>query len=112
MAATLAEGETVMQNCAREPEVADLADAAQQDGRANRRRGHFHHSQSRASAKLHGARHRIIPDRIEAGTFIIAGALTGGDLNVAGCDPTHLGALLEKLAEVRREHTATADPCA
>src|SRR5260370_17165118 len=50
-------------------------------------------------AKLHGARHRIIPDRIEAGTFILAGALTGGDLNVAGCDPAHLTAILQKLAE-------------
>ncbi|MFY9702458.1 MAG: UDP-N-acetylglucosamine 1-carboxyvinyltransferase, partial [Terriglobales bacterium] len=49
--------------------------------------------------KLHGARHRIIPDRIEAGTFIIAAALTGGDLNVAGCDPAHLTAILQKLAE-------------
>jgi UDP-N-acetylglucosamine 1-carboxyvinyltransferase len=49
---------------------------------------------------LHGARHRIIPDRIEAGTFIIAAALTGGDLNVAGCEPRHLQALLQKLEEV------------
>ncbi len=51
-------------------------------------------------AKLHGAKHRIIPDRIEAATFIIAGALTGGDLNVTDCDPRHLGALLQKLEEV------------
>src|SRR5205823_1344148 len=50
--------------------------------------------------KLRGARHRIIPDRIEAGTFIIAGALTGGDLMVSNCDPKHLGALLQKLQEV------------
>jgi UDP-N-acetylglucosamine 1-carboxyvinyltransferase len=49
--------------------------------------------------KLGGARHRIIPDRIEAGTFVIAGALAGGDLIVANCDPTHLGALLKKLQE-------------
>jgi UDP-N-acetylglucosamine 1-carboxyvinyltransferase len=48
---------------------------------------------------LHGARHRINPDRIEAGTFLIAGAISGGDLNVDGCDPSHLGALLDKLAE-------------
>jgi UDP-N-acetylglucosamine 1-carboxyvinyltransferase len=59
-------------------------------------------------SKLHGARHRIIPDRIEAGTFILAGALTGGDVNVAGCDPRHLGALLQKLEEVgvKTAHTA------
>ena len=50
-------------------------------------------------AKLHGARHRIIPDRIEAGTFIIAGALTGGDLNVTACEPKHLTAILQKLKE-------------
>jgi UDP-N-acetylglucosamine 1-carboxyvinyltransferase len=60
-------------------------------------------------AKLHGARHRIIPDRIEAATFIIAGALTSGDLNVAGCDPNHLGALLEKLNEVGVKTARTAD---
>ncbi len=59
-------------------------------------------------SKLHGARHRIIPDRIEAATFIIAGALTGGDLNVAGCDPRHLDALLQKLDEagVKTAHNA------
>jgi UDP-N-acetylglucosamine 1-carboxyvinyltransferase len=50
-------------------------------------------------SKLHGARHRIIPDRISAGTFIVAGALTGGDLNVAGCEPAHLTAILQKLEE-------------
>jgi UDP-N-acetylglucosamine 1-carboxyvinyltransferase len=60
-------------------------------------------------AKLHGARHRIIPDRIEAATFIIAGALTGGDLNVAGCDPNHLGALLEKLNETGVKTARTGD---
>ena len=48
-------------------------------------------------AKLHGARHRINPDRIEAGTFLIAGAITGGDLNVDCCNPAHLGALIAKL---------------
>ena len=49
--------------------------------------------------KLHGARHRIIPDRIEAGTFLVAGALTGGDLLVSGCEPLHLNALLQKLED-------------
>ncbi|HTR68580.1 MAG TPA: hypothetical protein VMH85_22560, partial [Terriglobales bacterium] len=60
-------------------------------------------------SRLHGAKHRIIPDRIEAGTFIIAGALTGGDLNVAGCDPGHLGALLQKLEESGVKTSVTAD---
>ncbi|HSE49425.1 MAG TPA: hypothetical protein VLA96_09485, partial [Terriglobales bacterium] len=46
-----------------------------------------------------GAKHRIIPDRIEAGTFLIAAAITGGDLIVSGCDPRHLGAITQKLAE-------------
>jgi UDP-N-acetylglucosamine 1-carboxyvinyltransferase len=50
-------------------------------------------------SRLRGARHRIIPDRIEAGTFVIAGALTGGDLIVSNCDPKHLGALISKLQE-------------
>ena len=99
MAATLAEGETVLQNCAREPEVADLAASAQQDGSEDRRRRHSHHSHQRREP-LNGAKHRIIPDRIEAGTFLIAGAMTGGDLNIAGCDPAHLGAVLGKLKEV------------
>jgi len=49
--------------------------------------------------RLHGARHRINPDRIEAGTFLVAGAITGGDLNVDSCEPAHLGALIAKLEE-------------
>src|SRR3989441_2126100 len=99
MAATLAEGETILQNCAREPEVADLADLLNKMG------AHIHGAGTptiriKGVGKLRGAKHRIIPDRIEAGTFIIAAAMTGGDLNVTGCDPTHLGALLSKLHEV------------
>ena len=89
MAATLAEGETVMQNCAREPEVADLADLLNKMGARIEGAG-TPTIRVKGVSKLQGAKHRIIPDRIEAGTFIIAGALTGGDLNVAGCDPAHL----------------------
>jgi UDP-N-acetylglucosamine 1-carboxyvinyltransferase len=96
MAAALADGETVMQNCAREPEVADLADLLNKMG-ARIEGGGTSTIRIKGVAKLHGAKHRIIPDRIEAATFIIAGALTGGDLNVAGCEPAHLGALLQKL---------------
>ncbi|MGO9647940.1 MAG: UDP-N-acetylglucosamine 1-carboxyvinyltransferase [Terriglobales bacterium] len=96
MAAALADGETVMQNCAREPEVADLADLLNKMG-ARIEGGGTSTIRIKGVAKLHGAKHRIIPDRIEAATFIIAGALTGGDLNVSGCDPAHLGALLQKL---------------
>ena len=98
MAATRAEGETVLENCAREPEVVDLAMllnkmGAQIDGAGT------HTIRVRGVDKLHGARHRVIPDRIEAGTFIVAGALTGGDLQVTGCEPLHLNALLQKLEE-------------
>jgi UDP-N-acetylglucosamine 1-carboxyvinyltransferase len=96
MAATLADGETVMQNCAREPEVADLADLLNKMGAQIEGAG-TSTIRIKGVAKLHGAKHRIIPDRIEAATFIIAGALTGGDLNVSGCEPAHLGALLQTL---------------
>lgn len=99
MAATLAEGETIMQNCAREPEVADLADLLNKMGARIEGAGSAT-IRVKGVAKLHGARHRIIPDRIEAATFILAGALTGGDLNVANCEPHHLSALLQQLAEV------------
>jgi len=107
MAASLAEGETVMQNCAREPEVADLAELLNKMG-AHIEGAGTATIRVKGVSKLHGARHRIIPDRIEAATFIIAGALTGGDLNVAGCDPRHLGALLQKLDEagVKTAHNA------
>jgi UDP-N-acetylglucosamine 1-carboxyvinyltransferase len=109
MAATLAEGDTVMLNCAREPEVADLADLLNKMG-AHIEGAGTSTIHIKGVNKLHGAKHRIIPDRIEAGTFIMAGALTGGDLNVAGCEPRHLGALLQKLLEVgvRTAHTADA----
>jgi UDP-N-acetylglucosamine 1-carboxyvinyltransferase len=99
MAATLAEGETVMQNCAREPEVADLAALLNKMGAKIEGAGTAT-IRVKGVAKLGGAKHRIIPDRIEAATFILAGAVTGGDLNVSGCDPQHLGALLQKLGEV------------
>jgi UDP-N-acetylglucosamine 1-carboxyvinyltransferase len=99
MAATLAEGETVMQNCAREPEVADLAVLLNKMGARIEGAG-SPTIRVQGVNKLRGARHRIIPDRIEAGTFILAGALTGGDINVTACDPNHLSALLQKLEEV------------
>ncbi|MGD0929782.1 MAG: UDP-N-acetylglucosamine 1-carboxyvinyltransferase [Candidatus Korobacteraceae bacterium] len=98
MAATLAEGETVLENCAREPEVVDLAALLGKMGAQIEGAG-THSIRIRGVEKLRGARHRIIPDRIEAGTFIVAGALTGGDLLVTGCEPLHLDALLQKLEE-------------
>jgi len=108
MAAVLAEGETVMQNCAREPEVADLADLLNKMGARIEGAG-TSTIRIKGVSKLHGAKHRIIPDRIEAGTFIIAGALTGGDVNVSGCEPKHLTALLQKLAEAGVKTSVSAD---
>jgi len=108
MAAALADGETVMQNCAREPEVADLADLLNKMGARIEGAGTAT-IRVKGVATLHGAKHRIIPDRIEAGTFIVAGALTGGDINVAGCEPRHLGALLHKLDEAGVKCVHNAD---
>ncbi len=98
MAAVLAEGETLMENCAREPEVTDLAllltaMGAQIEGAGTST------IRVKGVAKLHGARHRINPDRIEAGTFLVAGAITGGDLCVANCNPAHITSVIRKLEE-------------
>jgi UDP-N-acetylglucosamine 1-carboxyvinyltransferase len=98
MAATLAEGETILQNCAREPEVADLAALLNKMGAKIEGAGTAT-IRVKGVSRLKGAKHRIIPDRIEAGTFLIAGALTGGDLNISGCDPANLDAVLSKLKE-------------
>ena len=99
MAAVLADGETILENCAREPEVTDLAALLKAMGAKIEGAG-TGTIKVKGVAKLHGARHRINPDRIEAGTFLIAGAITGGDLNVDCCDPTHLGSLLSKLEQL------------
>jgi UDP-N-acetylglucosamine 1-carboxyvinyltransferase len=98
MAAALAEGESVFENCAREPEVTDLAALLNAMGAKIEGAG-TSEIRIKGVSKLHGARHRINPDRIEAGTFLIAGAITGGDINVDGCNPEHLGALLGKLEQ-------------
>src|ERR1035438_4248142 len=108
MAATLADGETVLQNCAREPEVADLAALLNKMGAKIEGAG-TPTIRVKGVSRLKGTKHRIIPDRIEAGTFLIAGAMTGGDLNIAGCDPAHLGAVLSKLKEVGVKTKSTAD---
>jgi len=96
MAAVLADGETIMENCAREPEVTDLAALLTAMGAKIEGAG-TSTIRVQGVTKLHGARHRINPDRIEAGTLMLAGAITGGDLNVSGCDPSHLGALINTL---------------
>jgi UDP-N-acetylglucosamine 1-carboxyvinyltransferase len=98
MAAALAEGESVFENCAREPEVTDLAALLTAMGAKIEGAG-TGTIRIQGVAKLHGARHRINPDRIEAGTFLVAGAITGGDLNIDCCEPKHLGALIAKLEQ-------------
>src|ERR1700747_3736346 len=108
MAATLAEGESILQNCACEPEVADLAALLNKMGAKIEDAG-TPIIRIEGVSKLHGAKHRIIPDRIEAGTFIIAGAMTGGDVNITGCDPSHLGATLAKLPQVGIKTAQSAD---
>ena len=98
MAAVLAEGETLMENCAREPEVSDLAALLIAMGAKIEGAG-TSTIRVQGVTSLHGARHRINPDRIEAGTFLIAGAISGGDLIVANCNPEHLAAVISKLEE-------------
>jgi len=99
MAAVLAEGETLMENCAREPEVSDLAALLSAMGAKIEGAG-TGTIRVQGVSRLHGARHRINPDRIEAGTLLVAGAITQGDLIVANCNPSHLGAIIAKLQEV------------
>jgi UDP-N-acetylglucosamine 1-carboxyvinyltransferase len=108
MAATLADGETVMENCAREPEVVDLANLLNKMGGQIEGAG-TSTVRIKGVEKLSGARHRIVPDRIEAGTFIIAAAMSGGDVIVANCEPTHVHALLQKLEEVGVKVRASID---
>ena len=110
MAATLAEGETILENCAREPEVTDLIHLLRKMG-ADIRGDETATLRIRGVEKLHGASHAVIPDRIEAGTFLVAGAITGGDLMIANCAPWHLGAVIGKLekagAAVETPNTTT-----
>jgi len=98
MAAVLAEGETLMENCAREPEVCDLAALLTAMGAKIAGAG-TSTIRVQGVTSLGGASYRINPDRIEAGTFLIAGAITGGDITVSDCNPDHLGAVISKLGE-------------
>jgi len=98
MAAVLAEGETVLENCALEPEIADLADLLVKMGAQIEGAG-TPTIRVQGVDQLHGVTHRIIPDRIEAGTFLVAGAITGGELLLTACEPKHLGAIIDKLRQ-------------
>ncbi len=99
MAATLAEGETILENAAREPEVTDLIHLLRKMGAEIQGDG-TSTLRIRGVAKLHGGVHAVIPDRIEAGTFLIAGAVTGGELKITNCHPGHLSSVLSKLETV------------
>jgi UDP-N-acetylglucosamine 1-carboxyvinyltransferase len=98
MAAALAEGETVLQNAACEPEVVDIADMLKDMGAKIQGAGTPTMS-IRGVSELKGTTHRIIPDRIEAGTFVIAGAITKGELEIIDSNPAHLASVIEKLRE-------------
>jgi UDP-N-acetylglucosamine 1-carboxyvinyltransferase len=98
MAAALAEGETVLENAAREPEVEDLAKLLNAMGASVEGAG-SDTIRIRGVARLHGAEHTVIPDRIEVGTFLAAAAITGGNLILDRVEPSHLTALVAKLSE-------------
>ena len=99
MAATLAEGRTVLQNAACEPEIVDLAQLLNKMGARVRGAG-TPQIQIEGVEALGGAEHTIIPDRIETGTFIVAAAITNGELEIKDCHPEHLSAVISKLREV------------
>jgi UDP-N-acetylglucosamine 1-carboxyvinyltransferase len=98
MAAALADGETIIENAAREPEISDLIVMLRKMGACIAGDG-TSTLRIRGVKELHGTEHTVIPDRIEAGTFLIAGAITGGDLTVANCAPDSLGAVIAKLQQ-------------
>jgi len=98
MAATLADGTTVIENAAREPEVTDLANCLNAMGAKIRGAGSDVIT-IEGVASLHGARYRVMPDRIETGTFLAAAAATRGDIMLRGARPDILDAVLDKLRE-------------
>ena len=98
MAAALADGQTILENAAREPEVTDLVHLLRKMGAHIEGDGTSTLS-IRGVKSLRGAEHSIIPDRIEAGTFLVAGAITNGDLTLTDCGPQHLGAIIARLRD-------------
>jgi UDP-N-acetylglucosamine 1-carboxyvinyltransferase len=98
MAAVRAEGETVLENAAREPEVADLAGLLSKMGAKIEGAGTAT-IRVQGVEQLKDATHAVIPDRIETGTFLIAGAMTGGEFTLTRCNPNHATALIDKLKE-------------
>ncbi|ANB55913.1 UDP-N-acetylglucosamine 1-carboxyvinyltransferase [Anoxybacillus sp. B7M1] len=99
MAAVLAEGTTVIENCAKEPEIVDLANFLNAMGAKVRGAG-TGTIRIEGVSELQGAVHTVIPDRIEAGTFMVAAAITGGNVLVQGAVPEHLSSLIAKMEEM------------
>jgi UDP-N-acetylglucosamine 1-carboxyvinyltransferase len=107
MAATLAEGQTIIENAAREPEVVDLADflnclGAQVSGAGS------NCIVIDGVKRLHGGEYEVLPDRIETGTYLVAGAITGGNVRLRHARPAHLEAVLAKLRDAGARHGAPA----
>jgi UDP-N-acetylglucosamine 1-carboxyvinyltransferase len=106
MAASLASGTTVLGNCAREPEVVDLADMLRAMGASIEGAG-TDEIVIEGCSELRGTTHAVIPDRIEAGTYLVAGAIAGRDLRLAGASADHLEPVMHQLAaagvEIRRD---------
>ncbi|MEW6639391.1 MAG: UDP-N-acetylglucosamine 1-carboxyvinyltransferase [Pseudomonadota bacterium] len=106
MAATLAKGTTVISNAAREPEIVDVADCLNKMGAKISGAG-TSRIVIEGVAKLHGARHEVLPDRIETGTYAMAVAMTGGDVLLAGARPELLQSALDVLTEAGAVVTPT-----
>jgi UDP-N-acetylglucosamine 1-carboxyvinyltransferase len=99
MAASLARGETVLQNCAQEPEVVDLADMLNRMGACIEGAG-TRTIRIEGVERLRGVTHHVIPDRIEAGTYLAAGALMSENVELMNCHPEHMTTVIDKLVEM------------
>lgn len=108
MAATLAEGRTILENCAREPEIIDLAECLNEMGADISGQG-THTITINGVESLTGCHHRVISDRVEAGTYLIAAAATGGHIKMRDVRPEHLEAVLLKLEAAGAEITSGDD---
>jgi UDP-N-acetylglucosamine 1-carboxyvinyltransferase len=108
MAATLASGRTVIENAAREPEVVDLAACLSAMGAKIAGAG-TDTIVVEGRERLGGCEHRVLPDRIETGTFLVAGAITRGHVRVTGAQPAHLDAVIAKLREAGARVAVGAD---
>jgi len=108
MAACLAEGETVIENAAREPEVVDLANCLVSMGAQISGAG-TDVIRIRGVASLHGATHRVMPDRIETGTYLCAAAATGGQVRLTGTSSCYLDAVIDKLMDAGCEISPERD---